>query len=91
MLASTLDLIEETLKIMASQKLKTAAVAGAVVILTAGTIWLGIKAVHSVRVGPLSQHTGRVGRDVGGGRRQMASGVEGGQDQRCLARHDGQH
>jgi hypothetical protein len=44
-----LNLIEETLKIMASQKLKTAAIAGTVVILTAGTIWLGGKAVHAVR------------------------------------------
>jgi hypothetical protein len=35
---------------MASSKLKIMAIVGAVVILTAGAIWLGIKAVHSVRV-----------------------------------------
>jgi RNA polymerase sigma factor (sigma-70 family) len=47
--ASTLTLVKGALKIMAWTKMKTAAVTGAVVLLTAGTGVVAVKTVHAVR------------------------------------------
>jgi RNA polymerase sigma factor (sigma-70 family) len=47
--ASTLTLIKGALKLMAWTKMKTAAVAGAVILLTAGTGLVAVKVVHTVR------------------------------------------
>ena len=47
--ASTLTLVKGALKLMAWTKMKTAAVAGAVVLLTAGTGVVAVKTVHAVR------------------------------------------
>ncbi|MFZ0828665.1 MAG: sigma-70 family RNA polymerase sigma factor [Verrucomicrobiia bacterium] len=47
--ASTLTLVKGALKLMAWTKMKTAAVAGAVILLTAGTGLIAVKTVHAVR------------------------------------------
>jgi RNA polymerase sigma factor (sigma-70 family) len=47
--ASTLTLVKGALKLMAWTKMKTAAVTGAVIFLTAGTGVVAVKTVHSVR------------------------------------------
>ena len=47
--ASTLTLIKGALKIMAWTKMKTAAVAGAALLLATGTTMLTVKAVHAIR------------------------------------------
>jgi hypothetical protein len=47
--ASTLTLVKGALKLMAWTKMKTAAVTGAVVLLTAGTGIVAVKTVHAVR------------------------------------------
>ena len=47
--ASTLTLVKGALKLMAWTKMKTAAVTGAVILLTAGTGVVAVKTVHAVR------------------------------------------
>jgi hypothetical protein len=46
---STLTLVKRALKLMAWTKMKTAAVAGAIVLLTAGTGVVAVKTVHAAR------------------------------------------
>ena len=63
--ASTLTLVKGALKLMAWTKMKTAAVTGAVVLLTAGTGIVAVKTVHAVAVGGCAGHSRRLGRSFG--------------------------